>query len=216
MDIIDKLAQDRIDEEYAYWQEHNPDKLATATEEIKREYEERTRRQLRELAQGIADKSPEFVKRVAQGFLHPSNKRLRKLFCAVTGLTLPSTVKGTSEVAQRYLGDRLTDYRNAQEKERQDRIDAENAKTQERRTKHVAELTVKCAADDPLTAEELLTLARALSVPVHPRTAGAIRHHVVTITSAAASVYKRKNRPPQTIYSVYGACQQAIQGQTSP
>ena len=65
---------------------------------------------------------------------------------------------------------------------------------------------------ESISGEDLIDLTRYLGIDVHPRTIGAIRNHVVTIAEDTARVYRKRNRCPQSVHTVYASCQEALEG----
>jgi len=95
-------AQAMIDHEYDYQKNHNPLSYENISQKQKDQWEKRIHDKSRKLADEIEGRKPDFIRRSQQGLLHPDNKHSRRLFSAVTGLRLPPTVQGTSEIVQEY------------------------------------------------------------------------------------------------------------------
>lgn len=211
--IADAIAREVIEEEYTRRASSNPERFASVSMEDKRKYEDGIIEGWRSYARDMLAKSPELVRRVASGQLHPSNRRSRRLFTAVTGIDLPQTVAGTMKVASDYLGDLLTQFYADRDAKIMAAKKAERTKSEAKHRALIEGLSAKCRADDCLSPDDVLKLAKHLSIEVHPRTAGAMRRHVVTMNSHQARVYKRATRCPQSIYVVYSQCRDKLLSQ---
>ena len=95
---LKRHSQEKIDKLLA----ENP----TAIDDFRAGWQQKAR----DLANDITAISHEFLKRFRQGLLYPSNQASRKLFTAITGLALPSTVSGTEAVVGQYCGGLLEAY----------------------------------------------------------------------------------------------------------
>lgn len=205
-DAAQEYANDLIEREYGYARTFHLERFLKLTDQEKAEFENRIRKEAEELAQSILDKSPEWVKRVASGQLHPSNGRSRRLFSALTGIKLPSTVKGTKEAVHSYMGQELDDYFAAKEAERVEKARAKSEKEAQRQKESLAASLKALKNKERLGPEQLIEVARHLGVNIHPRTVGAIRKHLIEISDYITRVRKQKTRMPQTVWGVYREC----------
>lgn len=199
-----------IGNEYKRQQGINPERLAALPQSAKDEFEAGWHATSLELATAIRDKSELFIKKASQGMLHPSNGASRRLFTAITGIVLPSTVGGTDKALQEYAGVEIGAYRAAKQAERDAKESAEKAKEDAKYRERIDKVIGLVRGGEMVEAEQLIDLVRHLGIDVHPRTIGAIRTHVVTIGPEGARVYKRKTKAPQSMYSVYKQCQDLI------
>lgn len=155
-----------------------------------------------EIADAIATRSEKLLSRICSGMLHPDNPRSRKLFTGVTGIPLPPTVSGTDAAlaADPVWGPALADYRRKADREAAERRNAESARLED--------LRQRFASGERVTGDELIDVARAAGIDVHPRTAGTLRRRVVEIGGGSARV--RGGACPDGVWALYHATLAAV------
>lgn len=198
----DAYGNSMVDREIARHKKNCPERLAKVTADELQRYRESWVEIGAALANDIFSKSDNFIKRVEQGLLHPSNATSRKLFTDVTGVSLPKTVKGTQAAVAGYCGEQIAAYRAALHAEHQrqeaQRLAAENAK----QAVIIAGIETRIIAGDFVSGDELVQIARHLEIEIHPRTVGTLRKRVVQVKAEQARITGR-GYAPSSIYELY-------------
>lgn len=205
---VDRFVESMLQQEIAYWKERSPERLAT----LDKEREDRFREHVAGLAtQTVKDmeSADRLMDRIRRGAFHPDNKITRRLFTDLTGIVLPSTVSGTKQALREYVGTDVYDgyYTEIEEVRAADRRAREEA-AQEANALRVEKLKRAIADDTPVSGDELLDVARAVGIEVHPRTAGTLRRRVVEIQSGCGRV--RGGQAPDSVWSLYRRVKAAV------
>lgn len=190
-EAIQKCADALFNSAIEHHRKSNPERLAKLEQENPERLIEFREEKLKEAA-GYADDimcQGRLYKRLKFGMLHPSNSRFRTLFTDLTGIELPPTSGGTFEVVSQYLGDFYTAKVKEEEEERE-RLEQEKVEKERlAKTKELERIKAAVVADTGISGDELVYLARAVGVEVHPRTVGMLRKRVVEIKEGAARIY---------------------------
>lgn len=194
---IEDYAEDLFQSEIEYQQTWNPERYARFLQDNPNGLVE-YKAKLLDDAGTLADLMllpAAYAHKLSQGALHPSNKRTRRMFTAITGIKLPNTVKGTEEALVPTLyGEELRAFREKQAAEREEesrrRDEAEALKTKEVREK----LEASVRKDEHINGEELLGLCRFHGIEVHPRTAGFWKSRIVAINSDSGKMNAKRGQ----------------------
>jgi len=142
----------------------------------------------RELCEQILTKHDTFLKRFRQGMLRPDNKASRRLFSAVTGVSLPSTVGGTDATVSAWLGDALTDYdrrmaeQRAAEKAAKDAKEAEKqAQAKAKADEEMRQYEEKLLQGERIPGSMVEDLCRKHGIEMHLRTIGCLRSRITSM-----------------------------------
>ncbi len=183
MSAIQDYANGMVEIELASHRKYRPEQLAKVSPEDIERYRQSKIVQAEQLASDIRNHSPKIVERIATGLLHPDNKLSRAVFSEVTGIALPSTVGGTDRVIQasnpwgQLLVDYWAEYRKQRDAKQAELENARQAKLLESVNRSIESLK----ANNPISGDELVDVAKHLGLAPHIRTIGTLRKRVVSI-----------------------------------
>lgn len=216
-DLVSKCADEILNEELRYEAERvaNGFRPRETTQEMIDNFRKEKRAYFWSIAFMVEDRNICYHSH-RRGLYHPSNPLCRRIFCAVTGLTLPGTVSGTNQVVCEYVGQQVIDKYEQnllQEKEAE-----ENARVAKRRQEFeawVAKVTADVIADEMISGDDLATLCRHLNIELHPRTIGTLRNRVHLIKSDTGRCTGRGHLPT-TVFAAYRSCRKSLTTQGEP
>mgnify|MGYP006212798865 CR=1 FL=1 len=152
------------------------------------------------------------AEKLIRGMLHTSNRNSRTLWELIRGETLPKGNRGTNEYIETLDEVRaLRSIRRAEEEEatlkRQQEEEAAKQQTIERVTTGIRE-------HGEIDVDDLLIVAKELSIKVHPRTIGMIRKRVNWIKMEASGLgrceWKGRGYPPESVYGLLNDVKKAL------
>lgn len=140
------------------------------------------------------------------GAFHPENSFSRMIWALVVGSELPRGANDTREAVKDYIGrDKLAAHFEAIENKEKEEAQRKQAIENQR----LEAIAVRIRKGESVSGEELADCCAYLSIDIHPRTIGTLRHRVVSIDSNGAKVRQTRsgtsalsNEP----YRAYMAC----------
>jgi hypothetical protein len=195
----DSLYQHQID----HHREYNPERLSKVPQSELDTFRQRMHDDGEKVAIQFLDGAA-IMPHVAQGRFHPCNAASRRLFTAITGVTLPSTVGGTRQAIAAHLGKIYTDYFADQEAERAKKETAEREQEAEQEKQRIDAIIADIRNGQAIDGEDLTDVAKHIGVSVHPRTIGTLRKRVYSITAQQAG-FRGRSRLPNTVFEVFRA-----------
>jgi ribosomal protein L12E/L44/L45/RPP1/RPP2 len=195
----DSLYQHQIEHQ----QEYNPERLAKVPQADLDAYRQRMHDDGEKLALEILS-TDTLMPHVAVCRFHPSNAASRRLFTALTGVSLPATVGGTREAIAAFVGPAYDAYYADQEAERTEKETAKREQKQRKEQERIDAIIADIQSGEAIDGEELVDVAKHIGVSVHPRTIGTLRKRVYSITAQQAR-FRGRNRLPNTVFEVFRA-----------
>jgi hypothetical protein len=212
---IRDFANGMVDNELDYHRQYRPEQFAKLTEADIEDYRKRKITEAEELATKIETRDPAIVARIDNGMLHPDNKFSRKLFSAITGITLPPTVSGTHEAIRNSDWNvLLAELRTRQQAEAEAKREAEAEAEAKQHAERMEKLVTNWKAATFITGDELIELIRFLNIDTHPRTLGTIRSRIVQAKFDQCRVVR--GHVPEGVWEVIRTVQATLQDDNEP
>lgn len=195
-----------------------PDRRATITQSQIDDALAVTELQANSLAESFKSKEATYDA-MCRGRFNTANKLSRQLFESITGIQLGTTNKSAAAALKAYIGQEVIQARTAAKlQELEARQAAERSKRDARHRENLDSIRARVKADQAIDGEDLITLARELNIPLHPRTVGTARRRLVSINSGTAriKVTKSVKSLPEAIWDVYRQAKSLLTQPLSP
>lgn len=212
LQAVKDFSDSMVANEYKNYQERNPERWLTITEEQKREHEEKQLESAKEFAEEILTQSG-LYKKFCRGTFHPCNKNSRKLFERLYNVKLPQQAGETRKIIRGIIGEEwileIEEQRRREEEQKQAEKEAAEFAEFENRVKIVLD---KIKNDDMISGDELLDAIHYLKIDVPIRTKGAM-NRISLINSYSSQSYptKSKNPLPSSCYRVYRQIKESLE-----